>query len=109
MTSDDGRIATPAARGGLDHRARGRRARSKGRLRLHQEPASWRGDLRDRGLLEIPVDGEIGIRAARLDRLYGDPADRLIVATALGGHRLVTADRNILDWSGALLTHDAGR
>ncbi len=79
----------------------------KGRLSLHQEPESWRGDLLDRGLLEIPVDGEIGIRAAGLEGFHGDPADRLIVATALAGHRLVTADRNILDWSGVLLSSDA--
>jgi len=36
-----------------------------------------------------------------------DPADRLIVATALGGHRLVTADRHLLDWPGALRRLDA--
>ncbi len=79
----------------------------KGRLSLHQRAESWRGDLLDRGLLEIPVDGETGIRAAGLEGFHGDPADRLIVATALAGHRLVTADENILDWSGVLLTSDA--
>jgi PIN domain nuclease of toxin-antitoxin system len=82
---------------------------AKGRLRLHQEPQSWRGDLLDRGLLELPVDGETGVRAARLADFHGDPADRLIVATALAGHRLVTADERILGWPGVLLTHDARR
>jgi PIN domain nuclease of toxin-antitoxin system len=52
--------------------------------------------------VEIPVDGEIGIRATGLADFHGDPADRLIVATALGGHQLVTADERILDWPGAL-------
>jgi PIN domain nuclease of toxin-antitoxin system len=52
--------------------------------------------------VEIPVDGEIGIRATGLADFHGDPADQLIVATALGGHQLVTADERILDWPGAL-------
>lgn len=54
------------------------------------------------GLREIPVDGDIGIRATELANFHRDPADRLIVATALGGHQLVTADRRILDWPGPL-------
>lgn len=59
----------------------------------------WRRDLLENGLAEIPVDGGIGIRAAMLR----DPADRIIVATALGGgHRLVTADERILEWAGPL-------
>ena len=36
-------------------------------------------------------------------------ADRLIVATALGGHTLVTADERILSWSGRLDRLDARR
>lgn len=50
----------------------------------------------------MPVDGNIGVRAAELTGFHGDPADRIIVATALGGHQLVTADRRILEWSGAV-------
>ena len=38
---------------------------------------------------------------------HADPADRIIVATALGGHRLVTADERILAWSGNLDRLDA--
>ena len=34
--------------------------------------------------------------------MQDDPVDRLIVATALEGHRLVTADRRVLDWPGNL-------
>lgn len=49
------------------------------------------------------MDGEIGIRAASLNSILRDPADRIIVATALvGGHRLVTADQRIIRWSGPL-------
>ena len=54
------------------------------------------------GMVEIPVDGKTGLRAAGLAEFHPDPADRLIVATALEGHRLVTADKRILDWSGEL-------
>lgn len=75
----------------------------KGRLTLPVGIASWRASLLEAGLVEIPVDGEIGIRAIQLGGLNGDPADRIIVATALvGGHRLVTADQRILRWTGPL-------
>ena len=71
----------------------------------HQVPRG-RGPLRleqlGQGLIEIPVDGDIGIRATALPDFHSDPADRIIVATALGGHRLVTADERILAWTGNL-------
>ena len=59
------------------------------------------------GLIEIPVDGDIAIRANELTGLHADPADRLIIATALGGHTLVTADARLLSWSGRLTRMDA--
>lgn len=41
----------------------------------------------------IPIDARTAIRAAQLDLEHGDPADRLIVATALSlGATLVTKD-----------------
>ena len=55
------------------------------------------------------ADGEIGIRANELPDFHPDPADRIIVATAMNGHQLVTADRRILDWSGNLRRLDAAR
>ena len=57
--------------------------------------------------MEIPVDGEIGIRANSLAGFHSDPADRIIVASALQGHRLLTADDRILTWSGSLDRLDA--
>ena len=39
--------------------------------------------------------------------MHGDPADRIIVATAMEGHRLVTADERILRWDGDLDRLDA--
>ena len=81
---------------------------AKGRLDLLTDASSLRNMLIRDGLVEIPVDGAIGIRAANeLADFHADPADRLIVATALGGHRLVTADRRILDWPGNMDRLDA--
>lgn len=74
----------------------------KGRIRIHQDIGSWRRRSLRQGLVEIPVDGEIGIRASSLSGLPGDPADRIIIATAMEGHRLVTADHRILEWPGPL-------
>ncbi|WP_423930095.1 type II toxin-antitoxin system VapC family toxin [Candidatus Palauibacter sp.] len=71
------------------------------------DPEAWRRDLLAQGLTEIPVNGLIGVRAGLLEGLRGDPADRLIVATALEGHQLVTADRRILGWPGKLNRMDA--
>lgn len=80
---------------------------AKGRMSLPDDVASWRRLNLRQGLSEIPVDGEIGARAGSLAGLHGDPADRIIVATAMEGHRLVTADQRILDWSGPLQRLDA--
>ena len=79
----------------------------KGRLDLGQHLDTWREDVIRNGIIEIPVNGVIAARAALLTGIHGDPADRIIVATALEGHRLVTADDRILNWSGQLSTFDA--
>ena len=75
---------------------------AKGRIRLDVDILAWRREHLQQGLVEIPVDGETGIRATGLPNFHADPADRLIVATALAGHRLITSDRRILGWSGSL-------
>ena len=67
----------------------------------------WRRELLGQGLAEIPVDGEIGIPANALPGFHADPADRIIVATALQGHRLVTSDERMLGWPGSLNRLDA--
>ena len=81
--------------------------RAKDRLHSPQDVAAWRRELLGQGLIEIPVDGDIGIRANTLPEFHADPADRIIVATALGGHRLVTADERILAWNDSLDRLDA--
>lgn len=74
----------------------------KGRIALRNEVEPWRRQLLREGIIEIPIDGQVGIRAVGLVGFHSDPADRLIVATALDGHRLVTGDKRILGWSGRL-------
>jgi PIN domain nuclease of toxin-antitoxin system len=78
------------------------------RLRLPGALAEWRSDLLNAGLVELPVDGSIAMRAAELAGLHGDPADRLISATALvHGASLMTADEKLLAWRHPLERHDA--
>ena len=75
----------------------------KHRIRLPYAPEHWRRVQLEQGLVEIPLDGAIGLKAVSLDDFHADPADRFIVATALEkGCRLLTADRRILDWPGDL-------
>ena len=69
--------------------------------------AVWRASLLRDGLVEIPVDGAIAARAGVLRDLHGDHADRLILATALKGHQLITADTRLLDWPGDVARLDA--
>ena len=79
----------------------------KGRIRLADDVHTWRREHLEQGVVETPVDGETGIRAVGLTDFHADPADRLIVATALTGHRLVTSDRRILEWPERLNRLDA--
>jgi PIN domain nuclease of toxin-antitoxin system len=79
---------------------------AKGRLRA--SPEELRSATLKNGVVEIPVDGRVAIAASALAGFHGDPADRLIAASAIhAGARLVTADEAMLAWRGALRTHDA--
>lgn len=80
----------------------------RGRINLAYPPGEWRQTALRLGIGEIPLTGDIGIRAAELDGLPGDPADRMITATAMAqGATLITADSRILEWAGELARHDA--
>ena len=73
------------------------------RVSLAKQMAAWRIDLLAAGLAEVALTGEIGIVAASLESLPGDPAERMVAATAVThGATLLTADRSILDWKGDL-------
>lgn len=72
----------------------------KQRLALHIELDVWRSELLQSGLQEIPLQGSTALRAGQLQDFHGDPADRMIVATALeNSSALMTADRKILAWN----------
>ena len=80
----------------------------KGRIAIDLTVDRWRLDLIGSGLIELPLDGGIGLAAAHLDDLHGNPADRFILATARENDAiLLTADRRLLEWPGSLQRHDA--
>ena len=81
---------------------------ARGRLELPVPVHEWRGQLLAAGLVELAVDGNAGIRAVSLGGLPNDPADRLIVATALHHDAaLVSADERLLGWNHPMPRHDA--
>lgn len=80
----------------------------KQRLDLSMELSKWRIELLQSGLREVPLNGNTAIVAGQLTDFHGDPADRIIVATALDNSAaMVTADARILGWNGPLYKIDA--
>lgn len=74
---------------------------AKGRLQLARDVKEWMDEvLALPGVRLAPVDAEVAIASTRLPgELHGDPADRIIAATARHlGATLVTADEKILAW-----------
>lgn len=82
---------------------------ARGRITLPMSLAKWRRELLNQGVIEIPIGGDVAIESTQLNGLHGDPADRFIVATCLNGHRLITADRKLLEWHGEIDRIDARR
>ena len=74
----------------------------KERIDFVADIRAWRDGLVDRGVRILDVTAEIAIRANELADFHADPADRIIVATALENHRLMTSDAEILRWDGVL-------
>ena len=80
----------------------------KGRIRMDMDLAVWRKDFLEQGLIEVPVTGDISIRAAGFDDFHGDPADRLIASTAVQNTAsLLTADERLLNSKLAIRRLDA--
>jgi PIN domain nuclease of toxin-antitoxin system len=72
---------------------------ARGRLRALQSAGEQRAKLLTAGIRELPVTGDIAILAAELEGLHGDPADRIIAATAIAHDAmLMTADDKLLRW-----------
>jgi PIN domain nuclease of toxin-antitoxin system len=77
---------------------------AKGRVSLQMDCEAWvRRALAAPGLTLAPLTSEIAIQSTRLPGvLHGDPADRLIVATARAhGAVLMTKDRRLLAYGRA--------
>lgn len=73
----------------------------KGRIGFFIEPDTWLEEVEDLPYFRfIPVDNKIAAKSANLDgNFHQDPADRMIVATALiYGATIITSDRKILDY-----------
>ncbi|HJX14940.1 MAG TPA: type II toxin-antitoxin system VapC family toxin [Candidatus Deferrimicrobiaceae bacterium] len=72
---------------------------AKGRIRLTKDCLAWvRDALSAPGTSLVPLSPEIAVESSRLPgRFHGDPADRILVATArLLGGTLLTRDDRIL-------------
>ena len=73
----------------------------KRRLEIAVGLKEWRIELLQAGLQELPVHGHTALLAGELREFHGDPADRIIVATAIqNSASIVTADPRILGWNG---------
>ena len=81
---------------------------AKNRLELNRPMTIWRDVVLGQGVEEIPLTGGTAMHSTTLIGLPNDPADRIIVATAMTVDGiLVTADDRLLRWDGALERHDA--
>lgn len=72
----------------------------KTRKKLIQLPATtdiwYQTTLTHHGIIEIPINSKIAIRSANLPIIHKDPADRIIIATALEKHlKIITPDIHI--------------
>jgi PIN domain nuclease of toxin-antitoxin system len=83
---------------------------AKGHVRSRRSAAEHRTTIITAGIAELPLTGDIALRAVDLDGLPSDPADRFIVATAIL-HRatLITADAKLLAWRHDLSRQDASQ
>jgi PIN domain nuclease of toxin-antitoxin system len=81
---------------------------AKRRLRALKSAGEQRTKMLAAGIRELPLTGDIAILAAELENLNGDPADRIIAATAIAHDAtLMTADANLLRWQHRLKRQDA--
>lgn len=72
---------------------------AKNRLALDSPVSGFRAATLRQGIQEMLIDGELAIAAAELPATHSDPADRMLVATAMvRGFTLITADDVLLQW-----------
>lgn len=73
----------------------------KERIKLSMHPATWLEKVESLPFIQfVPVDNRIASLSVNLSEpLHADPADRIIIATALSnGAMLITSDRRILNY-----------
>jgi len=75
---------------------------ARGRITLDRDPVAWMEDSLQAERLELlPLTPAVAAASAALKDFHGDPADRLIVATALThGATLLTRDERIRELAG---------
>jgi len=72
----------------------------KGRLSLMPDEESWFSANLESPVSLAPLTAEISLASCRLPDFHGDPADRIIVATAITlGIPLITAEEKIARWN----------
>ena len=72
----------------------------KGRLSLKPDEETWFSANLEAPVSLAPLTAEISMASCRLPDFHGDPADRIIVATAITlGVPLITADEKIIRWN----------
>lgn len=72
----------------------------KGRLSLLPDEETWFSENLESPVSLAPLTAEISLASCRLVDFPGDPADRIIVATAATlGIPLITADEKIIRWN----------
>lgn len=75
----------------------------KSRLSLKPDEETWFSTNLEAPVSLAPLTAEISLASCRLPDFHGDPADRIIVATAITmGLPLITADEKIIQWNEAL-------
>jgi PIN domain nuclease of toxin-antitoxin system len=81
---------------------------AKRRIRSLDSASETRALILRAGINELAVTGEIGILAAEIENLHGDPADRFIAATAISHDAtLITSDERLLSWHHPLRRQNA--
>lgn len=73
----------------------------KGQLNLSHPPLEWfRQALEWHQIVELPVNSVIGVKSTLLPKIHNDPADRIIIATAMENQMaIVTPDQHIRVYS----------
>ena len=102
LTSDPDKLGV-AARAAL-HAARSKVIAAiscwaaRGRIELDRDPVTWmEASLQVEGIELLPLTPAVATASVSLVDFHGDPADRLVVATAMThGAALVTKDANII-------------